>query len=154
MCLCKKKTNIRYGNWYVIFGLKIFSLPVPTRPATRTFCHYPTRSRPEVKNHYPSVSAHQSISHQINPRCCSGDIVEWVSRLQKTFAWFFFFIYAERVRLDLDGGVGGVVHHSWGESIEAEEGWSLVSLPKRRNRGVPYLTKSVIVPGLPGFSTT
>ena len=24
-------------------------------------------------------------------------------------------------RLHLDGGVGGVVHHSWGESIEAEE---------------------------------
>ena len=44
------------GNLYVIFGPKIFSLPVPTRPATRTFCHYPTRSRPEVKNHYPSVS--------------------------------------------------------------------------------------------------
>ena len=26
----------------------------PSRPATRSFCHYPTRSRPEVKNHYPS----------------------------------------------------------------------------------------------------
>ena len=39
------------------FCLKIFALPVPTRPATRTFCHYPTRSHPEVKNHYPSVSA-------------------------------------------------------------------------------------------------
>ena len=41
-----------------ISAFKIFSLPVPSRPATRSFCHYPTRSRPEVKNHYPSVSAH------------------------------------------------------------------------------------------------
>ena len=41
--------------WFLAF--KIFSLPVLSRPATRCFCHYPTRSRPEVKNHYPSVSA-------------------------------------------------------------------------------------------------
>ena len=40
-----------------ISAFKIFSLPIPSRPTTRSFCHYPTRSRPEVKNHYPSVSA-------------------------------------------------------------------------------------------------
>ena len=44
-----------------ISAFKIFSLPVPSRPATRSFCHYPTRSRPEVKNHYPSVSAHFQV---------------------------------------------------------------------------------------------
>ena len=38
-------------------ALRFSNCPDPTRPATRTFCHYPTRSRPEVKNHYPSVSA-------------------------------------------------------------------------------------------------
>ena len=44
-----------------ILAFKIFSLPVPSRPATRSFCHYPTRSRPEVKNHYPSVSDRGSM---------------------------------------------------------------------------------------------
>ena len=44
-----------------ISAFKIFLLPVPSRPATRSFCHYPTRSRPEVKNHYPSVSVHHKL---------------------------------------------------------------------------------------------
>ena len=38
----------------VLFALKIFSLPVPTRPGTRTFWQVPDPSRPEVKNPYPS----------------------------------------------------------------------------------------------------
>ena len=32
-----------------------FSAFKTSRPATRSFCHYPTWSRSEVKNHYPSV---------------------------------------------------------------------------------------------------
>ena len=43
-----------------ILAFKISSLPVPSRPATRSFCHYPTRSRPEVKNHYPSGPVEQT----------------------------------------------------------------------------------------------
>ena len=42
------------GPVYVIFAFKIFSLPVPTRPGTRTFWQVPDPSRPEVKNPYPS----------------------------------------------------------------------------------------------------
>ena len=38
----------------VLFAFKIFSLPVPTRPGTRTFWLVPDPSRPEVKNPYPS----------------------------------------------------------------------------------------------------
>ena len=38
--------------WF--FAFKIFSLPVPTRPGTRTFLQVPDPSRPEVKNPYPS----------------------------------------------------------------------------------------------------
>ena len=38
----------------VLFAFKIFSLPVPTRPGTRTFLQVPDPSRPEVKNLYPS----------------------------------------------------------------------------------------------------
>ena len=38
----------------VLFAFKIFSLPVPTRPGTRTFWQVPDPSRPEVKNPYPS----------------------------------------------------------------------------------------------------
>ena len=38
----------------VLFAFKIFSLPVPTRPGTRTFRQVPDPSRPEVKNPYPS----------------------------------------------------------------------------------------------------
>ena len=33
----------------VLFAFKIFSLPVPTRPGTRTFWQVPDPSRPEVK---------------------------------------------------------------------------------------------------------
>ena len=38
----------------VLFAFKIFSLPVPTRPGTRTFWQVPDLSRPEVKILYPS----------------------------------------------------------------------------------------------------
>ena len=38
----------------VLFAFKIFSLPVPTRPGTRTFCQVPDPSCHQVKNPYPS----------------------------------------------------------------------------------------------------
>ena len=42
------------GPINVRFAFKIFSLPVPTRPGTRTFWQVPDPTRPEVKNPYPS----------------------------------------------------------------------------------------------------
>ena len=39
---------------YLLFAFKIVSVPVPTRPGTRTFLQVPDLSRPEVKNPYPS----------------------------------------------------------------------------------------------------
>ena len=39
----------------VLFAFKIFSLPVPTCPGTRTFLQVPDLSCPEVKNPYPST---------------------------------------------------------------------------------------------------
>ena len=45
----------------VLFAFKIFSLPVPTRPGTRTFWQVPDPSRPEVKNPYPSDPAHEMM---------------------------------------------------------------------------------------------
>ena len=42
----------------VLFAFQIFSLPVPTRPGTRTFLQVPVPSRPEVKNPYPSDPDH------------------------------------------------------------------------------------------------
>ena len=51
----------------MLFAFKIFSLPVPTRPGTRTFWQVPDPSRPEVKNPYPSDPAHKSQTtyHQV-----------------------------------------------------------------------------------------
>ena len=46
----------------VLFAFKIFSLPVPTRPGTRTFWQVPDPSRPEVKNPYPSDPAHRYMT--------------------------------------------------------------------------------------------
>ena len=58
-----------FGSWwlfvarlspiYVLFAFKIFLLPVPTRPGTRTFLQVPDPSRPEVKNPYPSDPAYR-----------------------------------------------------------------------------------------------
>ena len=48
---------------YVLFAFKIFLLPVPTRPGTRTFLQVPNPSHPEVKNPYPSDPA----AHPYNP---------------------------------------------------------------------------------------
>ena len=42
---------------YVLFAIKIFSLPVPTRPGTRTFWQVPHPSRPEVKKYHPQALA-------------------------------------------------------------------------------------------------
>ena len=42
------------GLLHAFFAFKIFSLPIPTRPGTRTFLQVPDPSRPEVKNPYPS----------------------------------------------------------------------------------------------------
>ena len=39
-------------------------------------------------------------------------------------------IAEDEAGLHLDGGVGGVVHHSWGESIEAEEVQVIKSIAK------------------------
>ena len=48
----------------MLFAFKIFLLPVPTRPGTRTFLQVPDPSRPEVKNPYPSDPAHQHPTFQ------------------------------------------------------------------------------------------
>ena len=45
----------------VLFAFKIFSLPVPTRPGTRTFWQVPDPSRPEVKNPYPSDPGYNQL---------------------------------------------------------------------------------------------
>ena len=45
----------------VLFAFKIFSLPVPTRPGTRTFWQVPNPSRPDVKNPYPSDPAAEEV---------------------------------------------------------------------------------------------
>ena len=37
------------GPMYVLFAFKIFSLPFPTRPDTRTFWQVSNPSRPQVK---------------------------------------------------------------------------------------------------------
>ena len=50
------------GPIYVLFAFKIFSLPVPTRPGTRTFLQVPDPSRPEVKNLYPSDPDHNTFA--------------------------------------------------------------------------------------------
>ena len=56
----------KWGDRYMwFFAFKIFSLPVPTRPGTRTFLQVPDPSRPEVKNLYPSDPAHRTESQKI-----------------------------------------------------------------------------------------
>ena len=52
----------------VLFAFKIFSLPVPIRPGTRTFWQVPDPSHPEVKNPYPSNPAHEPKSTTIRTR--------------------------------------------------------------------------------------
>ena len=47
------------GIPHALFASKIFSLPIPTRPGTRTFLQVPDPSHPEVKNPYPSDPAHK-----------------------------------------------------------------------------------------------
>ena len=73
----------------MIFGLKIFSLPVPTRPATRTFCHYPTRSRPEVKNHYPSVSGHNNFHDEMKVSVFMDDIWDFIAMINNSLHFRF-----------------------------------------------------------------
>ena len=60
----------------VLFAFKIFSLPVPTRPGTRTFWQVPDPSRPEVKNPYPSDPDH-------HPKDLSKDFLWFI--IQKIF---------------------------------------------------------------------
>ena len=46
------------------------------------------------------------------------------------------------MRLHLDGGVGGVVHHSGGESVEAEESHHNLNLQNMSNeRGLVGVSK-------------
>ena len=46
---------------HALFVSKIFSLPIPTRPGTRTFLQVPDPSRPEDKNPYPSDPADEDM---------------------------------------------------------------------------------------------
>ena len=57
----------------VLFAFKIFSLPVPTRPGTRTFWQVPDPSRPEVKNPYPSDPADNLILKGFEKRSGSSE---------------------------------------------------------------------------------
>ena len=43
---------------HALFASKIFSLPIPTRPGTRTFLQVPDPSHPEVKKTYPPGPGH------------------------------------------------------------------------------------------------
>ena len=45
----------------MLFAFKIVSLPVLTRPDTRTFLQLPDPSRPKVKNPYPSDPARDHL---------------------------------------------------------------------------------------------
>ena len=56
----------------VLFAFKIFSLPVPTRPGTRTFWQVPDPSRPEVKNPYPSDPGYNCDSS-----CANSNLVRF-----------------------------------------------------------------------------
>ena len=49
----------------VLSAFKIFLLPVPTRPGTRTFLQVPDPSRPEVKNPYPSDPDHAPFASNV-----------------------------------------------------------------------------------------
>ena len=56
------------GSVYVLFAFEICSLPVPTRPGTRTFWQVPDPSRPEVKKPYLSDPAYyRSITIHHHP---------------------------------------------------------------------------------------
>ena len=59
----------------VLFAFKIFSLPVPTRPGTRTFWQVPDPSRPEVKNPYPSDPVLDIYARQNSKICHAGLII-------------------------------------------------------------------------------
>ena len=63
----------------VLFAFKIFSLPVPTRPGTRTFWQVPDPSRPEVKNPYPSDPDILLFKFYRHRRCSSSLVAIRVS---------------------------------------------------------------------------
>ena len=62
----------RLSPIYLLFACKIFLLPVPTRPGTRTFLQVPDPSRPEVKNPYPSDPGHDACQF-FNKPCWSSE---------------------------------------------------------------------------------
>ena len=69
----------------VLFAFKIFSLPVPTRPGTRTFWQVPDHSRPEVKNPYPSDPGyHVAVQSHKRPGCGDVRMCEVILRLCKS----------------------------------------------------------------------
>ena len=145
-----------------------FSLLASTLGSVNVHKYYntkPTQTRSVV-----CLFVHQCISHQINPRCCSGHVVEWVSRLHESNFCFLldmasnlcFLVHRCRIENAKTSpwwrsGWGGSSqlrgeYRSWRESDHRFDwqrggigGWG---------RRFPHLTKSVIVPGLPGFSTT
>ena len=67
----------------VLFAFKIFSLPVPTRPGTRTFWQVPDPSRPEVKNPYPSDYKKSNLQRRAEYLACLGQALASNSSLTR-----------------------------------------------------------------------
>ena len=78
----------------VLFAFKIFSLPVPTRPGTRTFWQVPDPSRPEVKNPYPSDPGYKPANESCVRGCLKSDLLFVLLLLRDTAeATLGFFTY-------------------------------------------------------------
>ena len=71
----------------VLFAFKIFSLPVPTRPGTRTFWQVPDPSRPEVKNPYPSDPGRHKMDNR--PTDSAGNLCGEGENAGKPFTFYF-----------------------------------------------------------------
>ena len=95
----------------VLFAFKIFSLPVPTRPGTRTFWQVPDPSRPEVKNPYPSDPVYHSFDNEQTrirktPNCGNTSILNLICFLSTCRSKSFINMREVRCFLDFFGKKG------------------------------------------------
>ena len=77
------------GLLHALFAFKIFSLPVPTRPGTRTFWQVPDPSRPEVKNPYPSDPVDNIV---VQKSTLGGEYCSMARKHKKDRLSFIYFI--------------------------------------------------------------
>ena len=95
------------GRLHAFLAFKIFSLPIPTRPGTRTFLQVPDPSRPKVKNPYPPDPGQDKARSEFVMSCHSTCSIRSLNPVSS------YYYPLSRLSLQISSGLGTQTSSWW-----------------------------------------